>query len=235
MSALLLALHQLLDDAEHLRRTGELPAVPDTATTDVGPWPAELWRSALEAVATPVLRASVEERHGDLVETVEVWATDELTVLAAPLDDGRHEIVTGHSSHLPLQLAATLDLGPRPRAHGVDGPLRLPASVLRTVLDGTAIQAPAGLPEAWRSLLDSWRSPVRQLRLSTGWHDEVAGERWRTVEVIDDLERGPFLIQPTGGPDADQVVIAPVDPTTLLRLISRLLALDPAANPTREA
>lgn len=227
MSALLLPLEQLLDGADHLRRTGDLDPTSFAAAADADPWTPDLLRSALDAVAEPVLRATVEGRHGDAVDVVEVWATEALTVLAAPLDDDRHEVVAGHTSHLPLQLAAALGLGPRPRAHGVDGPLRLPASALQAVLSGATFEAPAGLPPAWAAVLEAWRSPVRQLRLTTGWYDPDAGERWRSIEVIDDLERGPFLIQPTGGPDADQVVVSPTDPTILLRLVSRLLAVGP--------
>jgi hypothetical protein len=227
VSASVLPLEQLLEGADHVRRAGDLGAADLAAYADVGSWSPELVRSVLDVVAAPLLRASVEGRLGELADTIEVWATGELTVLAAPLDDGRHEVVVGHTSHLPLQLAAALGLGPRPRAHGVGGPLRLPASALHAVLDGGAPELPAGLPSAWRAVLQAWRSPVRLLRLSTGWFDPDAGERWRTVEVVDDLDRGPFLVRPAGGSDADQVVLAPTDPTTLLRLVSRLLAVAP--------
>lgn len=228
MSALLLPLERLLDGADHVRRTGALDPTSLAADAGTDPWTPELLRSALDTVAEPVLRATVEGRLGDVVEVVEVWASDELTVLAAPLDDGRHEVVAGHTSHLPLQLAAALGLGPRPRAHGVDGPLRLPASALVEVLSGAGFEAPAGLPPAWLEVLDAWRAPVRQLRLTTGWYDADVGERWSSVEVIDDLDRGPFLVQPTGAPGAGQVVVSPTDPTRLLRLVSRLLTVGPA-------
>jgi hypothetical protein len=189
-------------------------------------WTDGLLLATLQVVATPVLRVSVEGRYADAVELVQTWSCEERSVVAAPLEDGRQEVVVGHTSHLPLQLAAALGLSPRPRSHGVDGPLRLPATYLARLLEGDAAEPPRQLPANWRAVLLAWNSPVRWLQVTSGGLDATGEERWRSFAAIDDLERGPFLVQ--RGEQPTERVILPTDTTTIFRLLTRALQV-PAA------
>jgi hypothetical protein len=210
-----------------LARAAEAAAAGELDETAAGAAAAAGWSdrdgllAALQVVAAPVLRVTVEGRRDERMELAQVWSDEAITVLAASGDDGLAEVVVGHTSHLPLQLAAMLGLAPRRREHGVDDVLRLPPGVAERLLEGERPALPEDLPTAWRRVLESWGPGVRRLQVTSGFQACGGGEQWRALAVIDDPDRGLFLVQ--RAPESEDREVLPTDPGTVLRLLTRLL------------